>query len=83
MKKLLIGLMLFLSMPAWAEFYKVNITRIEKDLYKTTEGVFIETKYCYEYATREDAVLSYERYSYDNKLIFSNNQSCDVKRVLK
>ncbi|MGY4674656.1 hypothetical protein ACWIVU_02025 [Ursidibacter arcticus] len=78
------GLVL-LTIPAiaLAEFYKVEITRLESNLYKTSDGFYIETKYCYEYATRDEAILSYEQYSYDNKLIFKNGQSCEIKRVFK
>lgn len=83
MKKLLSIIGLTLSLPVLAGFYKVTVTRIDSNLYKTDENVFIETKYCYEYANRDEAVLSYEQYSYNNKLIFSNNASCDVKRVFK
>lgn len=82
-KKILGCMMLVLPSIAMAEFYKVEVTRLDNNLYKTLEGVYIETKYCYEYANREEAVLSYEQYSYDNKLIFNNGTTCDVKRVFK
>lgn len=82
MKKLLVILGL-LPVTVLAEFYKVEITRLDRNLYKTSDGVYIETKYCYEYARREEAVLSYEQYSYNNKLIFKNGQQCDVARVFK
>lgn len=68
---------------AYAEMYKLTIKRIDKDLYKTSEGVYIQTKYCYEYTYGEDAVLRYEKYSYDNKLIFDNGTVCDVEKVFK
>lgn len=68
---------------ACAEMYKVTVRRIDKDLYKTSEGVYIQTKYCYEYAYGDDAVLRYEPYSYDNKLIFDNGTVCDVEKVFK
>ncbi|ATW42561.1 hypothetical protein Q7469_12175 [Glaesserella parasuis] len=83
MRKFIFSIGLLLSLPVLADFYKVTVTRIDSNLYKTNEGIFIETQYCYEYANRDEAVLSYEQYSYNNKLIFSNNQSCDVKRVFK
>lgn len=60
---------------------KIEVTRLENNLYKTNDGFYIETKFCYEYANREEAILSYEQYSYDNKLIFKNGQNCEVKRV--
>ena len=83
MKKglILLGL-LSIAGAAQAEFYKVELTRVESNLYKTREGIYIETKYCYEYANREEAILSYDKYSYDNKIIFKNNQTCEVKRVM-
>lgn len=82
-KKYLALAALLVPAIAVAEFYKVEITRLDSNLYKTSDGFYIETKYCYEYATREEAVLSYEQYSYDNKLIFSNGTSCEVKRVFR
>ncbi|MFZ7201202.1 hypothetical protein [Avibacterium avium] len=84
-KKLCVTAILFALSPfVMAEYYKVEVSRIDTNLYKTSEGVYIETKYCYEYANREEAILSYEQYSYDNKLIFSNGSStCDIKRIFK
>lgn len=84
MKKILISVLLMgLSSLAYAEFYKVEINRIDQNLYKTQEGIYIQTKYCYEYVMLEEAVLKYDRYDYDNKLIFENNESCDVEKVFK
>lgn len=68
---------------AAAEMYAVNVRRIDKDLYKTSDGVYIQTKYCYEYAYGDDAVLIYEKYSYDNKLVFDNGTVCEVEKVFK
>lgn len=69
---------------AFAEYYKVNVKRVEQDLYKTTTGgLYIQTRYCYEYTYGDDAVLKYEDYSYDNKLIFNSGTSCDVVKVFK
>lgn len=66
-----------------AEMYPVNVKRIDKELYKTDEGVYIQTKHCYEYARGCDAVLKYERYDYDNELISGNGEACDVEKVFK
>lgn len=63
------------------EYYRVEITRVDSNLYKARQGFYIKTKWCYEYATREEAVLVYEKYSYNNKLIFKNGTSCDVEKV--
>ncbi|HRH75045.1 hypothetical protein [Zoogloea sp.] len=69
---------------AFAEYYKINVKRVEQDLYKTTTGgLYIQTRYCYEYTYGDDAVLKYEDYSYDNKLIFDSGTSCDVVKVFK
>ncbi len=73
-----------LAVPVFAKFYIVTIKRIDDDLYKDTENdLFIETKYCHERVSGEEAVLKYSDYSYDNKLIFENGTTCDVKRVFK
>jgi len=70
-------------LAAYAEYYRVNVKRIEKDLYKTDSGLYIQTQYCYEHTYGDDAVLKYEQHSYDNKLIFDSGTSCDVKKVFK
>jgi len=76
---------LFISIPALAEaeYYKVVVKRIDSNLYKTADGLYIETKSCYEYATNVEAILKYEQYSYDNKLIFDNGTACDISKVFK
>lgn len=39
--------------------YEVELTRIDKDLYQICgTSLYIETKYCYEYATWDDAILN-------------------------
>lgn len=75
--------LLAIAGTAAAEMYAVNVRRIDKDLYKTSGGVYIQTKYCYEYAYGDDAVLIYEKYSYDNKLVFDNGTVCEVEKVFK
>ena len=76
------ALLLFAGAAA-AEMYAVHVRRIDKDLYKTDEGVYIQTKYCYEYTYGDDAVHKYEPYGYDNKLIFDSGTTCDVFKVFK
>ena len=75
--------LLVVAGAASAEMYAVKVKRIDKDLYKTDGGVYIQTKYCYEYTYGDDAVLRYEPYSYDNKLIFDSGEVCDVEKVFK
>lgn len=71
------------SSVANAEMYKVYVKRLDNNIYITTDKkVIIETKYCYEYAYGDEAILVYEPYSYDNKIIFVNSEnSCEVKSV--
>lgn len=69
--------------PAQAEMYAVYVKRIDADLYRTSEGVYIQTRYCYRYTYGEDAVLKYEQYAYDNKLIFDDGEVCEVVKVFK
>ncbi len=74
------------AMPAlaFAEYYKINVKRVEQDLYKTTTGgLYIQTRYCYEYTYGDEAILKYEDYSYDNKIIFGSGTECDVIKVFK
>lgn len=54
--------------------YKVEITRKGSDLYKL-EGTnyYIETRYCYEYATYDNAILEIEsNYGYTKGTIYFN-----------
>jgi hypothetical protein len=65
-------------------YYRVSPKRIDANLYRDVNtGLIIETRYCYEYAYGEDAILKYDRYSYDNKLIFDSGNVCDVVRVAR
>lgn len=87
MKKIISSLMLIFlcntSIVFAADYYKVNVKRIDSNIYKDLNSkTLIFTKYCYEYAYGEEAVLKYDRYSYDNKLIFDSGTSCDVDKVV-
>jgi hypothetical protein len=67
-----------------AEFYTVNLTRVEQDLYRDTiTRGYIQTEYCYVHVYNDEAVLKYDRYSYDNFVIFSDGDKCKVKAVFK
>lgn len=68
---------------AETDYYRIYVTRVEKDLYRTTDNkIFIKTKYCWEWARNEEVILVYNKYSrFDNKLIFKNGTSCDVEKV--
>ena len=78
MKKLIFLFVLFGTL--YAEFYKVNVTRIDDDLYKTLEEIYIKTRYYYEYVYYEYAILKYDDYSYDNELIFEHG-SCEAEKI--
>lgn len=84
MKKTITALLMtIIATSAFAEFYKVDVRRVDKDVYRTSDGFVIITKYCYEYARGDEAILKYDRYSYDNKLIFEDGTSCEVAKVVK
>lgn len=75
---------LLFSFDAAAELYRVSVTRISDNIYRTSGGTFIQTEFCFEYATSEEAILKYDQYSYDNQLIFvSSKTQCNVKKVFK
>lgn len=84
MKFLIVGLLAIVSVNSFAETYIVYLKRIDKNLYKDTQsGVYIKTQYCYAYTYGDKAYLEYDSYSYDNKIIFTNDQTCEVKKVFK
>ena len=64
------------------EVYRVNVSRVDNNLYRDhTSKAIIETRYCYQYATRDDAVLRWEGRYGNNRLIFSSGTTCDVIAV--
>lgn len=83
-RTLLATFFLIIASPsAAAEVYKIYVKRVDSNLYRTDEGVFIETQYCYHYSYGEEAILKYEQYSYDNTIIWEDNTTCNVKRVFR
>lgn len=80
MKKFLLAalgsLIASVSAPAMAEMYKVEVKRLDKDLYKVSgTDVVIKTRYCYVYSYGDKAILDTD----SKKLIFiEQNQTCDV-----
>jgi hypothetical protein len=81
-----LGLILMTSIVFASSFYQLSwVKRVDKDLYSAKSGsakLLIETKYCYEITAGEDATLKYDRYAYDNKIIFQSETSCDVVKVV-
>jgi hypothetical protein len=68
-----------------AQYYRISsVRRIDKDLYKAANGLYIETRYCYHYAYGEDAILKWEyQGSIGNKIIWDDDTTCDVARIWK
>jgi len=82
MKHLLSILVLTITFTGvmFAEFYKLeDVRRIDKDLYKTRSGLFIETRYCYHYTYGEDAIYN----DSTQIIIWEDGEKCDVKRVFR
>ena len=69
---------------ASADSYDITVSRISDNIYKSPEGVFIQTKLCLEFALSEQATLDYDEHHHDNKITFANNKkSCRVQKVFK
>lgn len=67
-----------------AEYYKVYIEEsIDDDLFLTNSGLYIETYACFRDSWGESAILKYDDYGYDNKLIFNDGTSCRVERIFQ
>lgn len=63
--------------------FQVNVRRVDKDIYRTDTGYYIQTRFCLQLALGDDAILRYEPYSYDNTLIFQDRTTCEVQKVFK
>jgi hypothetical protein len=82
---------LLVALPAKADpdYYRLEVTRDESDLYDVCNTkLVIQTDVCFEFAMRDPAVLVWEYPgSWNNKLIFldrdgKSKRSCRVKRLL-
>jgi hypothetical protein len=76
----IVSLVLGFDASVFAERYSITVKRLEKDLYQDIASkTIIETRYCYEYAYSEDAVLTWDGRYGNNSLIFkSSGTKCDV-----
>lgn len=84
MKKILLVVLMMFTCASYvyAEYYRVSVSRQGSNVYKDHgSGAYIITKYCHEYAHRDDALLNYDKYSYSNWISFSSGTRCDVKEV--
>ena len=83
MKKILITALIAMSYigSANAEFYTVDIKRVDTKTAIINKNIPIEWQFsCFEiWAGTEEAILKYDRYSFDNYVLFDNGQKCDLK----
>lgn len=82
MKRALFLLLLLVGAVAHATLYRISVTRKAQDLYKVDgTSVLIKTRYCYEYAYGEEAILDDTR----DELIFTGSfgSKCDVEAVIR
>ena len=67
-----------------ADYYKLSgVKRVDQDLYKTSDGLYLETQYCYHFTFGEEAVLKWEGEYGSNSIIWSDDTSCRVKKIWK
>jgi hypothetical protein len=71
-----------------SDYYKVQVTRKAQDLYEVMgQGVYVKTRYCYEYVYSSDAILKIDSTAGFNigEIIFVGNGSnkCDVEKLIK
>lgn len=78
-----LGTGVILSMGAHAETNQVNVKKVEQDLYQTSDGLYIETRFCAVDTNGDKAVLNYEKYACKNNLRFSSNKTCEVQFVYR
>ena len=84
LRTVLLALVTLLSAVGGAvDYYKLeNVKRVEQDLYRSG-NVYIQTKYCYHYTYGETAVLKWDGAYGDNKIIWSDDSTCQVKDMFK
>ena len=70
-----------ITTPALADRYSMDVTRKGSNLYEATASrVMVVTRYCYEYAYYEAAILDWN--GYNGALYFlDSNADCDVRHV--
>lgn len=78
-----LGIGMILSMWAHAETNRVNVKKVEQDLYRTSDGLYIETRFCAVDTNGDSAVLNYEKYACNNSLRFSSDKTCEVQSVFR
>lgn len=77
-----VTLVLATPLTAVADYYRVTVTRKAQDVYRDdSSGTLIITRYCYEYAYADRAVLKWEGRYGDNWITFSSGSRCSVDTV--
>lgn len=81
----LVGVLILVTSAFPGDYYRLrNVKRVDQDLYSAEAGfrsIYIETQYCYHNAYGEAATLKYDSFTFDNKIIWQDESSCQVKRI--
>ena len=88
MKAIVVCVLLASSGAFASDYYKVEVTRKSQDLYEVVgQGVYIKTRYCYEYVYSSEAILKIDSTVGYNigEIVFvgDGGNKCDVERVLR
>jgi hypothetical protein len=91
MVKQLLGLSFLFVMASAAEcseYYKAQVTRKSQDFYEVVgQGIYIKTRYCYEYVYYSDAILKIDSpYGYSvGEIIFVSDGGgkCEIEKLLR
>jgi hypothetical protein len=83
-----VALVALTTAAAATDYYKVSVTRKSQDFYEVVgRGIYIKTRYCYEYVYYSDAILKIDSpYGYNvGEIIFVNDGGgkCDVEKLLR
>lgn len=63
--------------------YKLSgIKRVDQDIYVTSDGIYVQTQYCYHYGYGEEAILKWDG-PYSSSIIWADNTTCKFKSAAK
>lgn len=88
MKKFLLFLLcIFCANIAHAQSYSIYVYRVNSNIYTGgstyySEDYIIKTKYCYEYALHDEAIIDFDS-PFHPTLIFQNGETCDIAGIYK
>jgi hypothetical protein len=77
-----------ISTASATDYYKAQVTRKSQDFYEVVgQGIYIKTRYCYEYVYYSDAILKIDSpYGYNvGEIIFveDGGGKCDIEKLLR